>query len=168
MPRTRPTRISALACCLGLLAAPLAFAQGGGGGGSGGGGASGSAAGGASSSTGGAAGAAGSPSMAPGATPGASQPGTSMLGSGGAGGAGQGGGQAGGGQAGQPGQTGTSPGPTGPNRRVQTESRIQGSGAARPPQQDEQQLRDLNAISRELTPGTPVPAPEADGGRTRR
>jgi hypothetical protein len=132
-------RLTALACCLGLLASPVAFGQGGGGGssGSGGsGGASGGTSGGATGST----------------SPGVSQPGTSMLGSGGSSGGGTSGGQ-----------TGASSGPSGPNRRAQTEGQLRERGVAPSPEQERQQLRDLNAITRQLTPpGTTVPAPEAE------
>ncbi len=149
-------RLTALACCLGLLAAPAAFGQGGGGGSSGGsgggssGGASGSASGGATGSTSGA--------TSPGGAPGTSQQGTSILGSGSSGG-----GASGGAQGGAGGQTGASPGPTGPNRRAQTEGLLRERGVAPSPQQEQQQLRDLNAITRQFTPpGTAVPAPEAE------
>jgi hypothetical protein len=150
MPRTRPTRLATLACCLGLLTAPVALAQGGGSGGGASGGTAGT----------------GGPSATPGGMPGASQPNTSVLGSGATGGTGQAGGA--GGQGGQPGQRATSPGPSGPDRRAQTESKLRESGVAPPPNQDEQQLRDLNALSRQLTPGTPVPAPQVQGGPTGR
>jgi hypothetical protein len=37
------------------------------------------------------------------------------------------------------------------------------AGVAPRPERQEEQLRDLNALSRELTPpGTPVPAPEVE------
>jgi hypothetical protein len=88
------------------------------------------------------------------------QPGTSPLGGGSTRAPGRGRGLGG---------PGASPGPVGPGRGSQIESRLRDAGAARPPQQDEQQLRELNALSRQLTPpGTPVPAPQAEGGPTGR
>jgi hypothetical protein len=133
MTRMRPGRLPALALCLGLLAAPAALAQSGSGGGSSGGSSGGSA--------------------------GISQPGNSLLlGSGSTGGSAGGG--TGGGQAGQ---QATSPGPSGQGRRARTEEQLRGAGVAPSAEQEQQQLRDLNAISRQLTPpGAPVPAPEAE------
>jgi hypothetical protein len=150
-----------LACLVLALSGPV-HAQGGGGGGGGSGG----------GSTGGSGGATGSGTAGTGsqtgsqtdstmgnATPGITQPGSPLLGSGGTGG---GQGSAGGGpQSGN--QTGASPGPSGPNRRAQTEGQLRQSGAAPPAHQDEQQLRDLNDLTRRLTPpSTPIPAPEVE------
>jgi hypothetical protein len=93
-----------------------------------------------------------------GGSAGISQPGNSLLGSGSTGGSAGGG--TGGGQAGQ---QATSPGPSGQGRRARTEEQLRGAGVAPSAEQEQQQLRDLNAISRQLTPpGAPVPAPEAE------
>ncbi|MGG5822522.1 hypothetical protein [Falsiroseomonas sp. HW251] len=106
----------------------------------------------------------------PGSTDGAglNRPDMSTLGSGAT--AGQPGALGGGSAGPQPGQPGTSPGQTGQpdTRRAQTEEQLRSSGAAPSPQQDTQQMRDLNAITRQLAPGTTsVPAPEADRTPTR-
>jgi len=66
-----------------------------------------------------------------------------------------------------PGQAGASSGPSGPGRRAQTEQQLQQGGAAPTPEQDARQLRDLNAISRQLGVGGSVPAPEVEGGGRR-
>jgi uncharacterized membrane protein len=91
------------------------------------------------------------------ATPALGQGGGSSGGSSGGAGGGAGGGASTGAQS------PASSGPSGPGRRAQTENQLRERGVAPDPQQEAQQLRDLNAISRQLTPpGTPVPAPEAE------
>ncbi len=83
--------------------------------------------------------------------------------SGGGGGGGSSGGASGSSTGGQAGQSPASSGPSGPGRRAQTEPQLRDAGAAPSPEQEAQQLRDLNAISRQLTPpGAQVPAPEAE------
>jgi hypothetical protein len=84
---------------------------------------------------------------------------------GGGGSGGSSGGSSGGAAGGAPtgAQSPASSGPSGPGRRAETENRLREAGVAPSPQQEQQQLRDLNAITRQLTPpGTPVPAPEAE------
>lgn len=89
-------------------------------------------------------------------------------GGGGGTGSGAGGGSAGGasgmsGATREGGQQPASPGPSGEGQRARTERQLRDAGVEAPPEQREQQLRDLNEISRQLSPpGTPVPAPEVD------
>jgi hypothetical protein len=178
MPRAR--LLATACCCLALLASP-SLAQSGGGGGSSGG-SSGGASGGASGSTtggmtgGGMSGTTGgtlsSPS-APNPNPGGFTPGVPMQGQAGTGGplgpptlgSGSTGGNAGAGDGRTGAQTGTSPGVNAPNRRAQTEGQLRNSGAAPSPEQDRQQLRELNDVSRQIAPTAPVPAPEAERSR---
>ena len=47
-----------------------------------------------------------------------------------------------------------------PGKRKAVEDRLRQSGHAPDPAQDQGELRTLNQISRQVAPGTPVPAPE--------
>jgi hypothetical protein len=100
---------------------------------------------------------------------------TGATGQGGAaqGGAAQGGaagqpgsqGQMGQGQTGQAntgqGQAGTQPSGSAQTRRGALEQQQRAAGVANPAERDAQQLRDLNALSKQLAPNAPPPAPEA-------
>lgn len=84
-------------------------------------------------------------------------------GGGSSGGSSGGGGAASGGQGAPTGaQSPTSPGRTGAGQRAQTEDRLRQQGAAPSAEENERQLRDLNAISRQLGTGADVPAPEVE------
>ncbi|TCZ57838.1 hypothetical protein [Roseicella aquatilis] len=142
-------RRTALASGLGLLLAPTALAQGGGGGG-GGGGASGGAAGGAGAGGmgGGMTGGGAMGGVTGGAQPGMPPAGGGSATSGAAGTAA--------GQAGAQGQQGTGL----QGRRDTLEQQQRAAGVATPPEREVQQLRDLNAMSKQLAPNAPLPAPE--------
>ena len=56
---------------------------------------------------------------------------------------------------------------TGETPRERVQERLREAEAARPPERDVEQLRDLNALSRELAPNVPVPAPRVEGGPAR-
>jgi hypothetical protein len=49
---------------------------------------------------------------------------------------------------------------TQPNLRGQVERQQRAAGVSTPPEREREQLRDLNALSRELAPAAPLPAPE--------
>jgi hypothetical protein len=50
----------------------------------------------------------------------------------------------------------------GGSQRERIEQRLREAGVAAPPEQEREQLRDLNAITREIAPSAPVPAPEVE------
>jgi len=56
---------------------------------------------------------------------------------------------------------------TGDTARERVQDRLRETDRARPAEHDREQLRDLNALSRELAPGVPPPAPGVEDGAAR-